>query len=453
MSTLHERGDRNAIAALIFVCLNASLIQTIVLPIQSNLPQLIGAPQVQTTWVVTAAIGAGCASAPISGRLGDIHGRRRVSAILLMVLVFGSVVAALAPAVGLLVAARALQGLAIGLIPLSVAILKTAVSPERLPGSLGMVSGAMGIGTAFGFPLGASLTAIWGWQSMFWFSAITGSLALAWTMAAVPGDKGAGRTTFDWIGAFGTFTGSTGIIIGIGGPFTEQSQPMQVVAAGAGIMLLTGAILHMLRSRAPLIDIRAATRDEVIIANLISYLLNFGVMSTLVIFPQLLNTVETPVVTIGLIMMAGGLSQAFGAPSLILLTRQKSIEAIKLFGSAATTVGIGIVILFGSNSWAILCANMVLGLGFGATFAAVPRIVMAFTPPDRIAAANGLNAQIRMFGTASAAALIGTLMSQMQPNLVSPAPTALILALATTVAATGLSLKLHRRAQVPGEIS
>ncbi|MBU8868496.1 MFS transporter [Paenarthrobacter aromaticivorans] len=447
MQNLNERGGRNAVAALVFVCVNASLIQTVVLPIQSDLPQLIGAPMAQTSWVVTAAIAAGCASAPISGRLGDIHGKRRVSLLLLLILAAGSVMAALAPSIGLLIAARALQGLAIGLVPLSVSIIKSVAQPERLPGSLGLVSGAMGVGSALGFPVGAALNVLWGWQSMFWFSTLAALIAITWTAVAVPSDGRPAAASFDWIGAIGTFAGSTGLIIGIGGPFDGQSQLVQGITATAGAVLLAAAIVHMARSRTPLIDVRASIRRELMLANAMSYLLNFGIMSTLVVFPHLLNAAAISPLAVGLVMMSCGLSQAIGAPPLAQATRNQPIQAVAALGCGGSAVGIGLAILFGSSSWAILWANVVLGLGFGLAFAALPRIVMASTHVNQLAAANGLNAQIRMFGTASAAAIVGALMSQHSPATVSNLTTPLLLALSAAIAATGLSLLLFRGAQ------
>lgn len=114
---------RNPVLTVVALCLGGlgvSLSQTLVIPIQSDLPTLLGTSASNTSWVVTITLLGGAVAMPIAGRVADMLGKQRVlmtSAILLLV---GSLVAALSNTIGPLLVGRALQGLAMGFIPVGI---------------------------------------------------------------------------------------------------------------------------------------------------------------------------------------------------------------------------------------------------------------------------------------------------------------------------------------------
>ncbi|MFF2027865.1 MFS transporter, partial [Streptomyces sp. NPDC058171] len=83
------------LAALALAGLCTSFMHTLVIPIQNDLPALLHAPRSDTAWVLTITLLVSAVSTPIAGRLGDLYGKRRVMSILLLLLVAGSVVAAM----------------------------------------------------------------------------------------------------------------------------------------------------------------------------------------------------------------------------------------------------------------------------------------------------------------------------------------------------------------------
>src|SRR5690348_12046890 len=92
--------------------------QTLVVPLLPRFPQLLGASPSTVTWLVTATLVAGAVCAPMLGRLGDMYGKRRMLVIALALVTAGSALGAVAPDVGTLIVARALQGASLGVIPL-----------------------------------------------------------------------------------------------------------------------------------------------------------------------------------------------------------------------------------------------------------------------------------------------------------------------------------------------
>jgi MFS family permease len=109
--------------------LAVSLMQTLVVPLLPRFPQLLGASPSTVTWLVTATLVAGAVCAPMLGRLGDMYGKRRMLVVALALVAVGSALGAVAPDVGTLIVARALQGASLGVIPLGISIMRD-VLPE-----------------------------------------------------------------------------------------------------------------------------------------------------------------------------------------------------------------------------------------------------------------------------------------------------------------------------------
>src|SRR6478736_4281374 len=104
------------IAVLAIAGLASSFMFTLVVPIQSKLPELLNASREDTAWVVTSTLLAAAIITPISGRLGDMYGKRRVVLALLAVMVAGSVIAAASPGIVGVIVGRTLQGAVTGVI-------------------------------------------------------------------------------------------------------------------------------------------------------------------------------------------------------------------------------------------------------------------------------------------------------------------------------------------------
>jgi predicted MFS family arabinose efflux permease len=116
-------GRGRLVVALLGTCgLVASLVQTLVVPLLPELPRMVDVSPTATPWLVTVTRLSGAIATPLLARLGDSYGRRRLLLLTLSLLATGSVVCGLPFGfIGLLVG-RALQGVALAPIPLSISI-------------------------------------------------------------------------------------------------------------------------------------------------------------------------------------------------------------------------------------------------------------------------------------------------------------------------------------------
>ncbi|MGO1548167.1 MFS transporter, partial [Microbacterium gubbeenense] len=120
------------VAALAFAGLSSAFMFTLVVPLQADLPILLDASREDTTWVVTITLLVAAIATPISGRLGDMYGKRRVILALLVALMVGSLIAALSQSIIGVIIGRGFQGLTTGVIPLGIAIMRDVLRPARL---------------------------------------------------------------------------------------------------------------------------------------------------------------------------------------------------------------------------------------------------------------------------------------------------------------------------------
>ncbi|MFD5544760.1 MFS transporter, partial [Streptomyces sp. NPDC127079] len=156
------------VAVLAFGGIVVSLMQTLVIPIVPELPKLLDASPSDAAWAVTATLLAAAVATPVMGRLGDMYGKRLMLLTSLLVLVAGSVTAALSDSLVPMIVGRALQGLASGVIPLGISIMRDELPAERLGSATALMSASLGVGGALGLPAAALIADHFDWHVLFW---------------------------------------------------------------------------------------------------------------------------------------------------------------------------------------------------------------------------------------------------------------------------------------------
>ena len=104
-------------------------------------------------WVFTAYLLAASVATPIAGRLGDMFGKKRMLVLVLAGLALGSLVAALATTLPVMIAARTIEGLGGAIFPLTFGIVRDQFPRDRVAGGIALVSGLLGIGGGLGIIL------------------------------------------------------------------------------------------------------------------------------------------------------------------------------------------------------------------------------------------------------------------------------------------------------------
>ena len=405
--------------ALAVAGLTASFMFTLVVPIQAKLPELLNASREDTAWVVTATLLAAAVAAPISGRLGDMYGKRRIVLVLLAAMIVGSVIAALSTNLIWVIVGRALQGVVTGVVPLGISILRDTLHPNRVDTAIALISATMGVGGALGLPLSAVVTEYGDWHLLFWMAAALGVICFALVVWIVPVSVLRTPGRFDYVGVAGLAIGLTGILLAVSrGNEWGWAAPATIVSGLGGLVVLVLWGWFELRIDEPLLDLRVAARPPVLLTNLASICMGFALFTSNVVFPQLL---ELPVASgsgFGLsllaasfVVMPAGLVMMVLSPVSGRLARVVGPRALLIAGATALIAAYGTVIVASSEVWQIFVANILIGVGIGFGFAAMPMLIMRAVPPSETGASNGLNSLFRSLGTSSAAAVMGAVLA------------------------------------------
>ncbi|MGB3375224.1 MAG: MFS transporter [Microbacterium sp.] len=409
------------VAVLAFVGLCSAFMFTLVVPLQAELPVLLNASREDTTWVVTITLLVAAVATPISGRLGDMYGKRRVVIALLGVLILGSVIAAVSTSIVGVIIGRAFQGAVTGVVPLGIAILRDVLPPARLGTAVALMSATMGVGGAVGMPVAALLAQNADWHTLFWLAAGLGVIGLVLVMLVIPDDVLLAPGRLDIVGAIGLAIGLTGLLLYVSrGAEWGWTGPFALLCLIGGLVVLLIWGWYQLRTKDPLLDLRVAARPAVLFTNIAAIGMGFALFSSNVTFPQML---ELPVETgsgLGLNMLGAALIVATSGVMMMVVSPlsgflERTVGPRPLFtiGTAAIVLAYVFVLILSTEIWHFLVANVLIGIGIGFTFAAMPMIIMRAVPANETGASNGLNALFRSVGTSTASAVMGGVLAAM----------------------------------------
>ncbi|MBI0383590.1 MFS transporter, partial [Streptomyces albiflaviniger] len=285
-----------------------SLMQTLVVPLVPDLPELLHTSASDASWAITATLLAGAVATPVLGRLGDMYGKRRTLLLSLAMLVVGSVVCALSDTLAPMIVGRALQGFSAGVIPLGISIMRDELPAERLGSAMALMSSSLGVGGALGLPGAAALAEHADWHVLFWVSASLGAVVIALVLAVVPESPVRGGGRFDLVGALGLSAGLLCLLLAIskGADWGWASGVTTGLFAAAVVVLLLWSRWE-LRVSGPLVDLRTTVRRQVLLTNLASIVIGFAMFGMSLVLPQLLQMPEATGYGLGQSMMTAGL--------------------------------------------------------------------------------------------------------------------------------------------------
>lgn len=429
MASHSSGGSRRADAVLITVlCLGgllAALMQSLVVPIIGELPDLLHTSTDNASWVVTSTLLASSVAMPIAGRVGDMFGKRRVLLVSLASLILGSLICALSHDLLLTVAGRSFQGLAMGLVPVGISLMRDALDEHKVPGAVAVMSAMLGVGGAIGIPFGAYVSEHLDYHALFWISLLAGAAVMALVFVVVPQSPTRANSRFDFLGAAGLTVGLVTVLLAVtkGQSWGWTSAATLGCAAGGIVVLLAWGVAET-RTRDPLVDLRVSAGRPIALTNLASVLVGFAMFSLMLTMPQLLQMptatgygLGETMLTAGLWMVPGGLVMMALSPVSALLTRRIGARATLAIGAAMSAAGYFALLGLMSAPWQLMLGSMLVFGGVGVAYSAMPALIMDNIPATETAAGNGLNSLMRSMGTAISSAVMATILASATMNL------------------------------------
>ncbi|MER5428295.1 MFS transporter [Streptomyces sp. NPDC002588] len=414
------------IATLAFAGTTAAIMQTLVTPLIAELPQILDTSSSNAAWVITVTLLVAAVCVPVVGRLGDLVGKRRMLLACSVPLIVGSVVCAFASDVVTMIVGRGLQGMGMGMVPLGIALLRDVVPAEKLSGSIALVSASMGIGGAIGLPLAAAVAQYANWRALFWGSAALAAVVAVLIFTLVPDvPAGAKGQRFDLPGAVGLGVGLVCLLLGVSkGADWGWASGSTLGLFAAAVVALVGWGAWEVRTTDPLIDLRTTARPRVLLTNLASVFIGFGMYASMLVMPQLLQFPAATGYGLGQSMLAAGLWMAPGGLMMMLvsplggkLTNARGPKFTLVCGALVLAVGYFVSQALMGSAWGVMVVNLITSGGVGLAYGAMPALIMSSVPLTETAAANAFNTLMRSLGTSVGSAVIGVILSQMTTTM------------------------------------
>ncbi len=394
-------------------------------------------------WVVLAYLLAITTLVVSAGRLGDVVGRRRLLLAGIVLFTVSSILCGVAPSLGLLIAARAAQGLgAAVMMALAMALVGEAVPKARIGSAMGLLGTVSAAGTALGPTLGGVLIASFGWQAIFFVNVPLGVLGLVLAGRFLPADRqtpSAGHNRFDPVGTLllALTLAAYALAMTIGrGRFGPLNIALLLAAvAGVGLFLRIEA-----RVACPLIPL-AMFRDRRLSAGFaMSTLVTTVVMSTLVVGPFYLSgALALDAARVGLVMSSGPLAAALaGAPAGRVVDRFGSHRA-GIVGLIAMAVGAAVLARLPTSLGVpgYVTPLVVITAGYALFQAANNTAVMTNTRADQRGVISGLLNLSRNLGLITGASVMGAVfaLGAETADFMTAGPDALVVGMRITFAA------------------
>lgn len=410
------------IATLAFAGTVAAVMQTLVTPLIAELPKILDTTSSNAAWVITATLLVSAVCVPVSGRLGDLLGKRRMLLVCAVPLFAGSVVCALSSTVVPMIVGRGLQGMGMGMVPLGIALLRDVVPREKLSSSIALVSASLGIGGALGLPIASAVAQYANWRVLFWGSAVLALAIFALVWFLIPDVPAAAKgQRFDMPGALGLAIGLVCLLLAVSkGAEWGWGSATTVGLFAAAVVVLVAWGFWELRTKDPLVDLRTTARPRVLITNLASLFVGFGMYAGMLIAPQLLQFPEATGYGLGQSMLQAGLWMAPGGIMMMIvsplggkLTDARGPKFTLISGVLVIAAAYGLGMLLMGSAWGLMLFLMVSSSGVGLAYGAMPALIMSSVPASETAAANAFNTLMRALGTSIGAAVIGAVLGQM----------------------------------------
>ena len=348
--------------------------------------------------------------------LGDRFGRRRMFSIGLGIFTVASAAAALAPSIGALDAARAVQGMGGAIVmPLTLTILSAAVPPERRGLALGAWGGISGLAVAIGPLVGGAVVSGISWHWIFWLNVPLGIVLAPLALFRLDETFGPSKR-LDLPGVALASAGLFGIVWAlVRGNSVGWGSAQIVGALVAGAILLAAFVMWELRTDAPMLPMRFFRNRTFTLSNVASLFMFFGMFGSIFLLAQFFQTVQgySPfqaglrilpwtAMPIFVAPIAGAMSDRVGGQKLMGLGLAMQAAGLAWIASVSTP----------TTPYSDLVIPFILsGAGMALFFAPVANVVLSSVKPSEEGQASGANNAIRELGGVFGVAVLASIFS------------------------------------------
>jgi EmrB/QacA subfamily drug resistance transporter len=395
-----DRGERRswavlaiALTAQLLVVLDISVVNT-ALPTIGSALSLRGS---DLQWLVTAYLLMSGGGLLLGGRIADLLRRRRVFMSGLAVFTTASLVSGFATGAGMLIGARAAQGLGAALMtPAALSIIMTTYAGSQRAKGLAMWGALGSVGIAAGVLFGGALTTWVGWQMIFWVNVPIGAAAFVAAWLLIPNDAATsvGLRQLDLPGAFAAVSGLGALLLGIQGAGDHGWTSFRTLGLLVLAAILLGSFTQIER-RVPRFlvpphtwAVKSLVSGTTVMLSVTGILV--GAIFLTSVFVQTVLGYTAMQTGLAVLPLAVAMTfSAHAASHLLTKVSPRAVAAAGLISSAAAAALLSRVSNSASYVTDLLPGLIVMGLGVGLVFVAVSVTAMAGIPSQHAGMASG----------------------------------------------------------------
>jgi EmrB/QacA subfamily drug resistance transporter len=316
--------------------------------------------------------------------------------------VAASAAGALAPNIGLLIAARAIQGCAAAIIaPLSLSLLSGAIPAQRRGKALGIYSSITGLAVLGGPVLGGAVTEGLAWQWVFWLNVPIGLAAIPLVMRKLDESYGP-RQRFDTLGLVLITAAAFGIVWGlVRGNRIGWGSAETLIALIGGVGLTAAFVLAEIRNAEPMLPMRLFKSRSFAAGSASMFLLSCGLFGAVFFMAQFLQvTLHQGPLASGLKLLPWTATLFIVAPIAGALTDKIGERPLVSTGLALQAAGMAWIALIAGTGMPygqLIAPLMIAGAGVSMALPAAQNAVVAVKPSD-LGAASGAFTMMRQMG-------------------------------------------------------
>jgi EmrB/QacA subfamily drug resistance transporter len=348
-----------------------------------------------------------------------MFGKKRLLMATLAAFAVGSLLCAVAPSIGVLIAGRVIQGAAGGLFPLAFAIVRDELPPDRVASSIGIVSAITGIGGGVGLVLGGVIVDHASWHWIFWVSLAITLVAIVATQALVPESPITTPGRVDWGGAALLAVGLASPLIGVSeSTHWGWGDPRTIVLLALGVPFLWGLVVHEKRRDQPLLDMKTLARRPVLATNAATAFIGYAMFGSFVLIPQIAQIPTSTgyglghsAAVAGLLLLPSTVVMLIAAPASGRIGARRGSRGPLIFGALVTGLALLFLAFAHLTALELMIGAVLMGTGVGFAFAAMPNLIIEAVRREQTGEATAVNALVRNVGAAIGAQISGTILA------------------------------------------
>jgi EmrB/QacA subfamily drug resistance transporter len=427
-----ETADRThpnvTLAVLALGGLAYAMLSSLVVPALPTMQHELHASETSITWLLTGYLLAASVGTAIIGRLGDMYGKEKLLLYTFAILTVGTLLAAVATSLPVLILARIIQGVAGGIFPLAFGIVRDEFPREKVAGGIGLLSAILGVGGGLGIVLSGVIVERLDYHWLFWIPlvAVVAAGILTWRLIPESPVRVPGKV--NWLAAALMSIGISAVLLAISQ--TSQWGWASTKTVGltlAGFAVIAAWVAVEVRSENPLVDMAMMRIRGVWTTNAAAFLLGAGLYASFIVFPQFAQLPTSTgfgfgasVVVSGLYLLPATIGMTILGIKAGAISARFGSRAALLTGTVFSTASFLLLALAHSQPWEFLVAATLLGIGIGLAFAALGNLIVQAVPSHQTGVASGVNTVMRTLGGALGGQLSATFISE---NMADGLPT------------------------------